>query len=171
MRRGGCSPTWWSLAVVADGADAISGISALGNRKDLFGPVAAMPTSWRVVLDRMDRIDGVHRPLIRQARAEARSRAWAAGAGLGLDSELCLDFDATVTIAASEKEKRRGDLEEDIRVPPVVMFPGRPDIADGEALAGLLRKGNAGSNTAADYIDLLDVALARAARTGTSAAR
>jgi hypothetical protein len=40
------------LAVgVADGADAISGIAVLGDRADLFGPVASMPTTWRV-LDR-----------------------------------------------------------------------------------------------------------------------
>jgi hypothetical protein len=34
-----------------------------------------------------------------------------------------------------------------------------PEIADGEALAGLLRKGNAGSNTAADHITVLEQAL------------
>src|SRR4051812_49652458 len=38
------------LAVaVADGADAISGIGVLGDREDLFGPVASMPTTWRVL--------------------------------------------------------------------------------------------------------------------------
>jgi hypothetical protein len=36
----------------------------------------------------------------------------------------------------------------------------RPEIAGGEALAGLLRKGNAGSNTAADHILVLEQALA-----------
>src|SRR4051812_50210951 len=38
------------LAVaVADGAGAISGISVLGDRQDLFGPVASMPTTLRGV--------------------------------------------------------------------------------------------------------------------------
>ena len=38
------------LAVaVADGADAISGIAVLADRQDLFGPVASMPTTWRVL--------------------------------------------------------------------------------------------------------------------------
>lgn len=42
------------LAVaIADGADAISGIALLGDRHDLFGAVASMPTTWRV-LDRID---------------------------------------------------------------------------------------------------------------------
>ena len=40
------------------------------------------------------------------------------------------------------------------------MFLDRPEIAGGEALAGLLRAGNAGSNTAADHITVLGQALA-----------
>jgi len=35
----------------------------------------------------------------------------------------------------------------------------RPDVSSGEALAGLLRPGNAGSNTAADHIAVLDMAI------------
>ena len=35
------------------------------------------------------------------------------------------------------------------------MFLDRPEIAGGEALAGLLRPGNAGSNTAADHVTVL----------------
>lgn len=52
-------------------------------------------------------------------------------------------------------------------------FLDRPEIAGGEALAGLLRKGNAGSNTAADHVTVLDMALdglpahARPARVAT----
>jgi len=66
------------LAVaIADGADAVSGIAVLGDRPDLFGPVASMPTTWRV----LDRIDAGHLDRVRAARAAARVRAWAAGAG------------------------------------------------------------------------------------------
>jgi hypothetical protein len=35
----------------------------------------------------------------------------------------------------------------------------RPEVAGGEGLAGLLRPGNAGSNTAADHVTVLDLAL------------
>ncbi len=52
---------------VADGADAISGIAVLGDRKDLFGPVASMPTTWRLLY----RIDAAHLQRVRQARAAA----------------------------------------------------------------------------------------------------
>lgn len=145
------------LAVaVADGADAISGIAVLGDREDLFGPVASTPTTWRV----LDRVDQARLALIRQARAEARAEAWAAGAGPDPSVELCLDFDATITIAHSEKENAAATWKRTFGFHPLLCFLDRPDVAAGEALAGLLREGNAGSNTAADHISVLDMALA-----------
>ena len=145
------------LAVaVADGADAISGIAVLGDREELHGPVASMPTTWRV----LDRIDAQHLGAVRDARAAARARAWAAGAGPDLDAGLMLDFDATITIAHSEKENAAATWKRTFGFHPLLCFLDRPDIAGGEALAGLLRPGNAGSNTAADHITVLDLALA-----------
>ena len=145
------------LAVaVADGADAISGIAVLRDREELFGAVASMPTAWRV----LDRIDGVHLPLVRAARAAARARAWAAGAGPDLSQELCLDIDATITIAHSEKENAAATWKRTFGFHPLLCFLDRPDVAGGEALAGLLRAGNAGSNTAADHVTVLEMALA-----------
>jgi hypothetical protein len=145
------------LAVaVADGADAISGISVLGDREDLFGPVASMPTTWRV----LDRIDADHLDAVRVARSAARESAWAAGAGPDLAQELCLDFDATITLAHSEKENAAATWKKTFGFHPLLCFLDRPDVAAGEALAGLLRAGNAGSNTAIDHIAVLDMALA-----------
>lgn len=145
------------LAVaVADGADAISGISVLGDREDLFGPVASMPTTWRV----LDRVDAAHLDRVRKARAQAREKAWAAGAGPDLTGELALDFDATITIAHSEKENAAATWKKTFGFHPLLCFLDRPEVAGGEALAGLLRKGNAGSNTAQDHIIVLDQALA-----------
>lgn len=43
---------------------------------------------------------------------------------------------------------------------PLLCFLDRPEVADGEALSGLLRPGNAGATTAADYMTVLDQALA-----------
>lgn len=144
------------LAVaIADGADAISGIAVLGDRTELFGQVASMPTTWRV----LDRIDAVHLKAVRQARAAARARAWAGGAGPDLSAELMLDFDATITIAHSDKEDATPTWKHTYGFHPLLCFLDRPEVASGEALAGLLRKGNAGSNTAADHITVLDLAL------------
>jgi hypothetical protein len=145
------------LAVaIADGADAISGIAVLGDRTELFGAVASMPTTWRV----LDRIDAVHLSAVRQARATARAKAWAAGAGPDLSKELMLDFDATITIAHSDKEDATPTWKHTYGFHPLLCFLDRPEVANGEALAGLLRPGNAGSNTATDHITVLDLALA-----------
>jgi Transposase DDE domain group 1 len=142
---------------VADGADAISGIAVLGDRKDLFGPVASMPTTWRL----LDRIDEDHLDRVRSARAAARERAWAAGAGPAPGVELRLDFDATITIAHSEKESAAPTWKHTFGFHPLLCFLDRPEVAGGEALAGILRPGNAGSNTAKDHITVLDLALAQ----------
>jgi Transposase DDE domain group 1 len=145
------------LAVaVADGADAVSGIEVLGDREELFGPVASMPTAWRC----LDRIDAAHLPVVVAARAAARERAWAAGAEPDLAAGLMIDIDATITIAHSEKQNAAATWKKTFGFHPLLAFLDRPEVAGGEALAGLLRPGNAGSNTAADHIAVLDMALA-----------
>ena len=93
-------------------------------------------------------------------RADARAKAWAGGAGPDLQGELRIDFDATITIAHSEKENAAATWKKTFGFHPLLAFLDRPDIAAGEGLAGLLRRGNAGSNTAADHITVLDMALA-----------
>jgi hypothetical protein len=97
---------------------------------------------------------------VRAARGAARAAAWAAGAGPDLTSELFIDFDATITIAHSEKENAAKTWKKTFGYHPLLAFLDRPDVSGGEALAGLLRPGNAGSNTAADHVTVLDMALA-----------
>ena len=74
------------LAVaITDGADAISGIAVREDRQELFGSVASMPTTWRV----LDRIDAGHLGAVRLARA-AREAAMAAGAGPDIAVDMAL---------------------------------------------------------------------------------
>ena len=68
---------------------------------------------------------------------------------------MCLDFDATITIAHSEKENAAATWKRTFGFHALLCFLDRPDIAGGEALAGLLRAGNAGSNIAADHVTVL----------------
>src|SRR5512133_3719738 len=144
------------LAVaIADGVDAVTGIEVLRDREGLFGPVASMPTAWRL----LDRIDAVHLDRVRAARAAARERAWAAGAAPEPGTELRIDFDATISIAHSEKENAAATWKKTFGFHPLLAFLDRPEVAGGEGLAGLLRAGNAGSNTAADHVTVLDLAL------------
>ena len=144
------------LAVaIADGADSISDLKALRDQPGLFGPVASTPTAWRV----LDRVSAAHLPGLRAGRAEARAEAWAAGAGPDLSGELCLDLDATIVIAHSEKELASPTWKHTFGFHPLVCFLDRPEIASGEALAGVVRTGRAGSNTTADHIEVLGLAL------------
>jgi len=142
---------------VADGADAVCGIGVLADRAELFGAVASMPTAWRL----LERLDAEHLPAVAAARAQARAKVWAAGGGPPVGVGLRIDIDATITIAHSEKENAAPTWKRTFGYHPLLAFLDRPDIAGGEALAGLLRAGNAGSNTAADHITVLDAALAQ----------
>jgi hypothetical protein len=144
------------LAVmIADGGDAISHLGVLRDQAKLFGSVASDPTAWRA----LHRVDAEHLPAIQAVRAAARERVWAAGGGPDLSGELVLDFDATVTVAHSEKENAAATWKRTFGFHPLLCYLDRPDISGGEALAGLLRAGNAGSNTTADHVMVLDLAL------------
>lgn len=142
---------------IADGADCVSHVEVFGDRHQVCGPVASMPTTWRM----LDKIDDEHLPGVLAARAAARERAWAAGAAPDVSGLLDIDFDATVTISHSEdKENAAKTWKRTFGFHPLLAFLDRPEVSGGEALAGLLRPGNAGSNTAADHITVLERALA-----------
>jgi hypothetical protein len=145
-------------AAVADGADCIDGVGqACGDREHVFGPAASTTTMWRLV---DHRIDAAHLPRIRCARAAARAAAWAAGAAPIVGGWLHIDIDATLVIDHSDgKQQAAPTWKKTFGHHPLLAFVDRPEIAGGEALAGLLRPGNAGSNTAADHIAVLEQAL------------
>src|SRR6476659_9701194 len=137
-------------AAVADGADCVDGVGQLwGDREHAFGPVGSTTTLWRLV---DERIDAARLPRIRAARAYARERAWSAGAAPASEGWLHIDVDATITVDHSDnKENAAATWKHTFGFHSLLMFLDRPDIAAGEALAGLLRAGNAGSNTTADH--------------------
>ena len=145
-------------AAVADGADCIDGVGrSCGDREHVLGAAASTTTMWRLVDARMD---AVHLPGIHAARAHAREAAWAAGAAPQPGEWLYLDVDATITIDHSDnKESAAATWKKTWGHHPLLVFLDRPEIAGGEALAGMLRPGNAGSNTAADHITVLGWAL------------
>jgi hypothetical protein len=143
---------------IADGGRSTSGIRALRDRPQLHGAVASQPTAWRLI----DRIDGQHLDLVRAARAKARERAWQAGAAPDLVATggyLHIDFDATITICHSEKSGAAPTWKKTYGFHPLHAYLDRSEISGGESLAGILRPGNAGSNTIADHKTLLDLTL------------
>ncbi len=145
-------------AAVAGGADCIDGVGQrCGDREHVFGAAASTTTMWRLV---DARIDAKHLPGIRAARAHARDKAWAAGAAPAPGEWLHLDIDATITIDHSDnKEQAAATWKKTWGHHSLLAFLDRSEIAGGEALAGLLRPGNAGSNTAADHVQVLGWAL------------
>lgn len=141
------------LAVmVADGGTCLADLKVLRDQPDLFGSVASDPTAWRV----LDSVDADALASIAAARAAARQQAWAAGARPPADF-IVLDFDATLVTSHSEKENAAPNYKHGFGFHPLLCFVD----ATNDAVAGVLRPGNAGSNTAADHIEVLDAALAQ----------
>jgi Transposase DDE domain group 1 len=145
------------LAVMlADGGDCLSDLAALREQPELFGPVASTPTAWRVI----ERVAGDPDGLagLRAARAHARAAAWRAGAHV--EGLLVVDVDGTLLDAHSDKQGAAGTYKGGFGFYPLLAYLDRGD-GTGEALSGILRPGNAGSNTAQDHIDVVDLALAQ----------
>jgi hypothetical protein len=153
------------LAVMlADGGVAIGDLAVLRDQPDLFGPVASTATAWRV-------LDAVDEPLLDQvkvARAAARERAWLlrGEAGRSVPVVRCagmvvpglvIDLDATLVTCHSEKEKAAATYQHGYGYHPLLAWLDNT----GEALAGMLRPGNANANAAADHIQIGDEALAQ----------
>lgn len=136
------------VASVADGGDCLADLSVLRGQPDLFGEVASPPTAWRVI----ESITPERLGILREARRQARERAWANGAA---PERITLDLDATLVTSHSEKEGAAGNFKGGFGFHPLVCYLDE----SGEALAGILRPGNAGANTAADHIAVLYLAL------------
>ena len=139
------------LAVMlADGGDCLSDLGALRDQEVLFGPVASDATAYRC----LERLDEAALAGIREARAVARKRAWKLGQA---PRRVILDIDATLLTAHSEKEGAAGTYKGGFGFHPLLCC----EATTGEALAGVLRPGNAGANTASDHVAVLEAALAQ----------
>jgi Transposase DDE domain group 1 len=118
----------------------------------LFGEVASDSTAFRVV-DRIAR-DAELLAGLRAARAKAREHAWR----LGLRPErVTIDLDATLITSHSDKEGATGNFKGGFGFHPLLAYLDESD----EALAGELRPGNAGANTAEDQVAVAEAALAQ----------
>jgi DDE family transposase len=150
---------------IADGAEVISDFRVMRDQGVLFGPVASVPTAWRALAE----IGGGGDRAARRVTAavnRARRRAWARiearhgalppvrVADKVLAGVTCIRLDATVIPAHSDKEGAEPNFKG---------FGHHPLLSycdnTGEPLAGVLRVGSAGSNTAADHVTLLDASI------------
>ncbi len=139
------------LAVMlADGGDCLTDLGALRNQGVLFGKVASDATAYRCV----ERLDEGMLSRLREARSRARGRVWKLA---GAPERVILDIDATLLTSHSEKEGAAGTYKGGFGFHPLLCF----EATTKEALSGILRPGNAGANTAADHVEVLDRALAQ----------
>jgi hypothetical protein len=139
------------LAVmVADGGDCLADLSVLRDQPTLFGDVPSDATAWRALAA----LDGARLAAVRAARARARARVWQLAAP---PRRVILDLDATLVTAHSDKEQAAGTYKHGFGFHPLLCYEATTE----EALAGTLRPGNAGANTALDHIELLELALAQ----------
>jgi hypothetical protein len=153
------------LAVaVALGGDCLADIAVLREQPAVFGLVPSDPTVSRLV-DVLGADVEAAVAAISVARAAARARAWAAAGSAAPDHgvdparPLVLDVDATLVTAHSEKELARPTFKKGFGFHPLLVFADRGPAGSGEPLGGILRAGNAGSNTAADHITVVSQAL------------
>jgi len=153
-------------AAIADGAEVISDFRVMADQRELFGLVASVPTAWRTL--REIAAGGQRaRARITAAVNAARRRAWAQIAarhgaipgvriaGRVLDRVTCIRLDATVTPAHSGKQGAEPDFK-GFGHHPLLAYCDNTD----EPLAGMMRPGSAGPDTASDHIRVPDEAIA-----------
>jgi Transposase DDE domain group 1 len=136
--------------MLADGGDCVTDIDAYRGQERLFAAKASETTTHRVLKS----IDEGLLGRVRAARAQARARVWDAGAR---PETITLNIDATLLTAHSEKELAAGNYKHGYGFHPLNCYLDET----GEALAAILRPGNAGSNTAEDHFTVLGLALAQ----------
>ncbi len=146
--------------MLADGGTFLSDLDVLAGQREVFGDVASVATAWRtieaVAADDLGGIDA-----LRRARAAAMAWAWDQAGGAPLvDGMLVIDVDATFVIAHSDKVGAAGTYKGAFGFYPLLGYVDHGPDATGEPIAGLLRPGNAGSNTVVDHHDIVDQLLA-----------
>ena len=148
------------------GGDCLADVAVLRAQPELAGPVASDPVISRLISALAADAPRALRA-IRKARAAARGRAWALAGerAPGADGSLIpVDLDATIVLAHSEKEKAAPTWKKTFGFHPLAAFADHGAAAGGEPLAIVLRPGNAGSNAAAEHIEVTRLALAQLPR-------
>jgi hypothetical protein len=152
---------------IGDGARVVSDFRVMSDQRELFGKVASVPTVWRT-LDEIASGGTRAGRRITVAVNKARRHAWEQivarhGALPGvrladrtLNGVTCIRLDATVTPAHSGKELAEPNFKGFGHHPLLAVC----DNTGGEPLAGHLRRGSAGSNTAEDHTAIVDAAIA-----------
>jgi len=138
--------------MLAGGGESCLDIEHLRSGPDLFGAVPSDTTVARTFSE----ITAGDRQAVAAAIAPMRELVWSrSGAETGTDPVL-VDIDASlVEIHSENKEQTAATFKGGFGFHPMFCFAD----ATGETLAGVLRPGNAGANTVADHVTVLDQAI------------
>ena len=140
------------MVMLAGGGECCADIEYLRSQPGLFGAVPSDTTVWRT----FDRVDEATLGYLWQAMSAVRAQVWDRSAATTGNEAVVLDIDASLVEVHSEnKEGTAANYKSGFGFHPMFCFAD----ATGEALAGLLRPGNAGANNLADHLSVLDDAL------------
>jgi hypothetical protein len=140
------------MLMLAGGGEACTDIERLRSQPALFGSVPSDSTLYRTFRD----IDSVTLDGLWDAMAEVRSKVWARSSATTGKDTVVVDIDASLHQVHSEnKAETAPTYKGGFGFHPIYCFAD----ATGEALGALLRPGNAGANTIADHVTVLDQAI------------
>jgi hypothetical protein len=143
-----------SMLMLAGGGESCADIEHLRAQEDLFGSTPSDSTVFRAFHE----ISSDVRDALSEAFAEVRAEVWRRAAATNATASVILDIDASlVEIHTETKEGTGPHYKGGWGFHPMFCFAD----GTGEALSGLLRPGNAGANTVADHVRVLDEAVAQ----------
>ena len=138
--------------MLAGGGESCADIEHLRLQGDLFGSVPSDTTVFRTFHE----IGASTRKDLSASLAGVREQVWDQAGLLKGEDPVVLDIDASlVEIHSENKEGAAPHYKGGYGFHPMLCFAD----ATGEALSGVLRPGNAGANTVADHVTVLDDAI------------
>ena len=141
-----------AMLMLAGGGESVADIEHLRTQDRLFGSVPSDTTLRRTILA----IDPVTLAGLVSAVAETRALVWARSDAT--TGPVVLDIDASIVEIHSEhKEGTAPHFKGGFGFHPMFCFADQT----GEALAAVLRPGNANANTIADHLTVLDQAISQ----------
>ena len=140
--------------MLAGGGESCADIEHLHAQADLFGHVASDSTLYRTFHEITPEV----RKAIAVGVAEVRHDVWRRTAATKGEGPIYLDIDASLIEVHSENKEETGpNYKGGFGFHPLLCFAD----CTGDALSGMLRPGNAGANTVADHVVVLDDAIAQ----------
>ena len=143
-----------SMLMLAGGGESCADIEHLRAQGDLFGSAPSDSTVFRTFHEITPEV----RHAVAEAFAEVRAEVWQRSSATNGTAPVILDIDASlVEIHTETKEGTGPHYKGGWGFHPMFCFAD----ATGEALSGILRPGNAGANTVADHVRVLDDAISQ----------